>query len=367
MAWAEGMEQDRIVPPIEMFSPTIASAGQIESLPPVRRPKAAFLLDPASRDLIYGPEEIAEIGRLTELSDEVIPFRKWINHVDVLADADVIFSGWSAPLMDERFLKAAPRLRTVFYGAGSVRYFTTPEMWARGITVTSASSANAIPVAEYTVGTVLLSLRHFWAKAAEAREGKGWGDHTRPIPGSFRASVGLLSFGTIGRAVARFLRAYDVKILVHCPYLQAEEAIALGVERVGLEELFKRSDVLSVHTPVLSETCGMVNGRLVASMKEGATLINTARGVILAQREVEEVLRRRPDLHAVLDVTDPEPPKKGDPLLALPNVTVTSHIAGSHGRDCQRMGHYMVEELKNYLAGRPLRWQVTPALLERMA
>jgi phosphoglycerate dehydrogenase-like enzyme len=89
--------------------------------------------------------------------------------------------------------------------------------------------------------------------------------------------------------------------------------------------------------------------------------------VILAQREVEEVLRRRPDLHAVLDVTDPEPPKKGDPLLALPNVTVTSHIAGSHGRDCQRMGHYMVEELKNYLAGRPLRWQVTPALLERMA
>lgn len=367
MAWAERTGQGRVVPNTEMFSPTIAPVGQAKPLLSVRRPKAAFLLDPASRDLIYGQEEITEIRQLTDLSDEVIPFRNWIKHVDILADAEVIFSGWSAPLMDERFLKAAPRLRAVFYGAGSVRYFATPEMWERGIIVTSASSANAIPVAEYTVGTVLLSMRHFWAKAAEAREGKGWGDHTRPIPGSFRASIGLLSFGTIGRTVARLLRSYDVKVLVHCPYLQADEAVTLGVERVGLEELFKRSDVLSVHTPVLSETLGMVNGELVASMKKGATLINTARGVILAQREVEEVLRRRPDLHAVLDVTDPEPPAKGDSLLALPNVTVTSHIAGSHGRDCQRMGHYMLEELKNYLAGRPLRWQVTPALLERMA
>jgi phosphoglycerate dehydrogenase-like enzyme len=350
-----------------MLSPTIAPVGRTEVSLSLSRPKAAFLLDPASRDLIYGPEEMAEISRLTDVADEVIPFRSWIDHLDTLADVEVVFSGWSAPLMDERFLRAAPRLKVVFYGAGSVRYFVTPEMWARGIVVTSAAAANAIPVAEYTVGTVLLSLRHFWAKAAEAREGNGWGDHTRPIPGSFRASVGLLSFGAIGRAVAKLLQAYDLKILVHCPYLQADEAKSLGVERVGLEELFKRSDVLSVHTPVLAETCGMVNGRLVSSMKKGATLINTARGVILAQREVEEVLRRRPDLHAVLDVTDPEPPKKGDALLALPNVTVTSHIAGSHGRDCQRMGHYMVEELKNHLAGRPLRWQVTPALLDRMA
>lgn len=350
-----------------MFSPSIASAGKAKSEISLRRPKAAFLLDPGSRDLIYGPQEIAEIGRLTDLSDEVIPFRDWTGHADVLADVEFIFSGWSAPLMDKRFLDAAPRLRAVFYGAGSVRYFVTPELWDRGIVITSASSANALPVAEYTVGAVLLSLKHFWAKAADAKRGIGWGDHTRPIPGSFRASVGLLSFGAIGRAVARILHGFDVKVLVHCPYLSAQEAAVLDVERVELEELFQRSDVVSVHTPVLPETLGLVNGRLVAMMKPGATLINTARGVILAQREVEAVLRRRPDLHAVLDVTDPEPPAVDDPLLALSNVTVTSHIAGSHGRDCQRMGHYMVEELKNYLADRPLRWRVTPEHLERMA
>jgi phosphoglycerate dehydrogenase-like enzyme len=304
---------------------------------------------------------------LTELVETVIPFREWARHPDVLAGVDILFSGWSAPMMDEAFLDAAPNLRAVFYGAGSVRYFLTPAFWDRGIVITSATSANAVPVAEYTVGAVLLSLRHFWPRAAQAKAAAGWGDHMRPIPGSFRATVGLLSFGTIARTVVRLLKTFDVRILVYCPYLQASEAAAAGVQRVGLEELFERSDVVSIHTPVLPETIGLVDARLVSSMKKGAALINTARGVILNQPEVVTVLRRRPDLHAVLDVTDPEPPRADDPLLALPNVTVTPHIAGSHGRDCQRMGHYMVEELKNYLAGRPLRWQVTREGLDRMA
>ena len=351
----------------EMLSPVVIPAIKPSPVVGRMRPKAAFLLDPASRDLIYSAEDMAEIARFTDITEEVIPFKQWTRHADVLADAEMIFSGWSAPVMDQRFLDAAPKLKVVFYGAGSVRYFVTPEFWARNILVTSAASANAIPVAEYTLATVLLSLKHFWSRSRDARLGQGWGDHTRPIPGSFRAAVGLLSFGAIGRAAARMLRAYDMKVLVHCPYLTAAEAQLLGVEKVGLDELFKRSDVVSVHTPVLAETIGMVNGRLVGLMKEGATLINTARGVILAQREVESVLRSRPDLHAVLDVTDPEPPAADDPLFTLPNVTVTSHIAGSHGRDCQRIGHYMVEELKNYLEGRPLSWQITPELLERMA
>ncbi|MEY4488308.1 MAG: hypothetical protein RIQ79_816 [Verrucomicrobiota bacterium] len=308
-----------------------------------------------------------EIKKIAEISDPVVPFKEWHRHPEVLADTEIIFSGWSAPLMDESFLRCAPKLKAVFYGAGSVRYFVTEALWNRGILVSSASSANAIPVAEYTVGVTLLSLRDFWHRSALAKRGTGWGDHTRPIQGSFRATVGLLSFGMIARTAARMLRNFDIRVLVYCPYLNASEAKAAGVEKVGLNELFTRSDVISVHTPVLPETIGLVNARLVSSMKHGATLINTARGVILAQREVEDVLRRRPDLQAVLDVTDPEPPKADDSLLTLPNVTVTSHIAGSHGRDCQRMGHYMVEELKNYLAGRPLRWNVTRDMVARMA
>src|SRR5439155_15284758 len=111
--------------------------------------------------------------------------------------------------------------------------------------------------------------------------------------------------------------------------------------------------------PVVPETVGMITGALVDSMWPGATLINTARGVIVREAEMVEVLSRRPDLQAVLDVSDPvEPPAADSPLYALENVVLTPHIAGSAGPECRRMGRYMVEELRRYLAGEPLKWQV---------
>jgi phosphoglycerate dehydrogenase-like enzyme len=111
----------------------------------------------------------------------------------------------------------------------------------------------------------------------------------------------------------------------------------------------------------------MITGRHVAAMRYGATLINTARGSIIREREMIEVLERRPDLTAVLDVTDPEPPAPDSPLLELQNVILTPHISGSHHHECRRMGIFMLEELKHFLSGRPLKWQVTKEMIENMA
>lgn len=349
----------------DVVSPLVSLVSQPVSR--VERPKAAFLLDPAAQPLIYGPEQRAALAELADIDGPVIAKTEWPQHLDMLADVEVVFSGWGAPLMDGAFLRATPKLRAVFYGAGTVRPFVTEAFWERGIVLTSAYAANAIPVAEYTLATVLLSLRHFWQRAAAARCGEGWGDHTRDIPGSFHATVGLVSYGAIARKVAEHLKAFDMRVMVYCPFLTEAEASKHGVEKVSLADLFRRADIVSVHAPLLSETHGLVNGGLVASMKPGATLINTARGKILAQREVEQVLRGRPDLYAVLDVTEPEPPTANDPLFTLPNVTVTSHIAGSHGRDCHRLGHFVVEDFKNYLAGRPLLWAITRAMAQSMA
>jgi phosphoglycerate dehydrogenase-like enzyme len=102
-------------------------------------------------------------------------------------------------------------------------------------------------------------------------------------------------------------------------------------------------------------------------MKRGATFINTARGGIVREEEMLEVLRKRPDLTAVLDVTEPEPAAADSPVFALPNVVLTPHIAGSLGLECRRMGRYMVDELRRYLNGEPLRWQVTRELVEKIA
>ena len=162
----------------------------------------------------------------------------------------------------------------------------------------------------------------------------------------------------IGRLVRERLRPFDLKVLAYDPFIKPEDAAALGVTLVPLDVLFRKCDVVSLHTPWLKETEGLITGALLASMKPGATFINTARGAVVREAEMVEVLQQRPDLSAVLDVTDPEPPVANSPLYTLPNVLLTPHIAGSMARECRRMGRYMVEELDRFLTGRPLAWKI---------
>ncbi len=325
-------------------------------------------MDPEAVGNVYADVDRTRISAWVDLRDDLILTpQNWRSHRAELAETEFIFSGWKAPVFDAEFLRAAPRLRGILYAAGSIRYCTTEAFWSSGIPICSAYAANAVPVAEYTVAVSVLALKQFWRRADLARRGLGWGDHTRPIPGAFRACVGLVSFGMIARRVAEMLAAYDMRVVVYCPYLGDVEAAALGVERAPLEQLFRECDVVSVHTPILPETIGMIDGRLVRSMKPDATLVNTARGVILDQPSVIEALRARPDLTAILDVTHPEPPADDDPLFTLPNVVVTPHIAGSHGRECERLGSYMADELDRLMAGQPLRWRITRDMAQRMA
>ena len=111
----------------------------------------------------------------------------------------------------------------------------------------------------------------------------------------------------------------------------------------------------------------MITGRHLAMMKEGATFINTARGAVVREKEMIEVLTQRPDLTAVLDVTDPEPPELDSPLTKLPNVILTPHIAGSAGPECQRLGYYMLQEFQRYLAGEPLKFGITKEAAAKLA
>jgi phosphoglycerate dehydrogenase-like enzyme len=125
--------------------------------------------------------------------------------------------------------------------------------------------------------------------------------------------------------------------------------------------------VVSCHTPLLAETDGMLRGSHFSLMRPGAVFLNTARGGVVNEPELIEVLRRRPDVFAVLDVTDPEPPVKGSPLLSLPNVVVTPHIAGSLGAECRRMARMMIAETERYRRGEPLQGEVFPAQLPILA
>jgi phosphoglycerate dehydrogenase-like enzyme len=313
------------------------------------------------------PEALrAEIGSKVRLFPDAISGSEWKDHTTALAEADVLFATWGMPKLDAEFLAAAPRLKAVFYAAGSVKGFATPESYKRGILISSAWQANAIPVAEYSHATILLGLKGFWSSQRLARAGKFSHQHS-PVAGAFHSNVGLVSLGAIGRLVAGHLAKHEINILAYDPFATPATAASLGVSLVSLEELFAKSHVVSIHTPWLPETEKMINGPLLRAMPQGATLINTSRGAVIDEADLCEVLTERQDITAILDVTHPEPPLPDSPLRILENIVLTPHIAGSIGGEIARMGYWMQDELDFYLAGKPLQHCVSEDMLARMA
>ena len=319
---------------------------------------AIYILNTDAYNKIYGAPERADINELANIVAPQQTVETIAAHPELLADVDVIFSGWGMARLDEDFLAAAPNLKAVFYSAGSVRRFTTDAIWDRGVVICSAWAANAVPVSEYTLAQILFSLKHGWHHALTIRREQQWIKQVT-VPGTYDSTVGIISLGMIGRLVAERLRPFDLEVIAYDPFVSDETAADLGVELCDLEDVFKRADVVSLHTPKLPETLGMITGAYLASLKEGATFINTARGAIVREIEMIEVLQDRSDLYAVLDVTDPEPPVESSPLYTLPNVILTPHIAGSMGTECRRMARFMIDDYKRYLAGEPLLWQIS--------
>lgn len=315
---------------------------------------ALYLLDaeaffevfgPAERQILAASFSFVTAGPVSTLST-VAPAD--------LSRVEVIFSGWGVPVMDAAFLEKLPRLRAVFHAAGTVKPFVTPALWARGIRVTGAAQANAIPVAEFTLSQVIFALKHGWQRIAEVRAQRHFRKSDPTTPGICGSTVGLLSLGHTGRLVAERLRPLDVRLLAYDPHVAPADAAHLGVTLSSLGEIFSRADVITCHTPLLPETTRLLRGAHFARMKLGATFINTARGAIVDEPELITVFRDRPDLCAVLDVTDPEPPEPDSLLFTLPNVILTPHIAGSVGPECLRLGRMMVAEADRYLRGAPL-------------
>ena len=128
-------------------------------------------------------------------------------------------------------MAAAPNLEAVFYGAGTTGYFTSEAFWDREIVLASAYAANAVPVAEYTLGVALLSLKRFWHFASLTKVGKGWGDHTRPLAGGFRSTIALVGCGMIARKLIELLRGFDIRCIVFDPFLTDNPQAAVKPER----------------------------------------------------------------------------------------------------------------------------------------
>ena len=285
-----------------------------------------------------------------------------------LRDCEVLITSWGCPRVDEETLAIAPHLRAIIHAAGTVKDVVSDACWDRGIVVSTAATANALPVAEYALAMILLSGKRVIEVSRDYGIRKSAIDWANEYPdlGNFRRTVGIIGASTIGRRVIELLKPYDFQILVSDPYLDDAGAASIGATRVELDELFRISDIVSIHAPLTTETTGSIDERRLSLLRDGATIINTARGAIVDQAALEaELVSGR--INAVIDTTDPWVPHASSPLYTLPNVVLTPHMAGALGNEIGRLGAHAVSELERYVNDQPFEHPVRREDLTRMA
>ncbi|MFI6943805.1 hydroxyacid dehydrogenase [Streptomyces sp. NPDC050418] len=317
------------------------------------------------RDALSRLEGIAEVDPSLVVTDFAAPSRSVRQR---LYEAEVLLTGWGCPPLDQDALGRMPGLRAVVHAAGSVKHHITEACWQRGLAVTTAADANALPVAEYTLAAILLANKRVLDGAQAYRASRSQVSLLALFPGvgNYRRTVGLVGASRIGRRVAELLTPFDLRVLMYDPYLGADDAAALGVERMDLDALVLRSDIVSLHAPELPATKGLFDAARLSLMPDGATLINTARGSLVDTDALTKELRTG-RLHAVLDHTEPEVLPADSPLYDLPNVLLTPHLAGSIGGELHRLADAAIDEIQLYARGLPFRHRVDPATLAHSA
>ena len=328
--------------------------------------KAAWFGGESQINRVYGRGRKEQVAALTDLYPHIISRSSFEEHAPQLRGIEVIFSTWGMLALNESDLDRLPSLKAVFYAAGSVQGFAHP-LISRGITVVSAWQANGVPVAEFTLAQILLATKGYFRNTTACRSYEGRTSAPPAGPGNFGETVALLGAGAIGRKVITLLQPFSLNLVLFDPFVSEDEAQRFGVRKVSLEEAFAEGYVVSNHLANNPQTVKMLRGDLFARLRPGATFINTGRGATVDEAGMIQVLRERPDLTALLDVTYPEPPAPDSPLYTLSNVHLTSHIAGSIGDEVLRMADYCIEEFQAWEKGEPLRYAVTLDMLDRMA
>jgi len=333
------------------------------------RPTVVLATLPAFAEQLFTPAHWQRLEAVCEVPDRspLTTFEE-PRAVALLPRADILLTSWGCPPVDAQVLARAPRLRAIVHAAGTVKLHLGAACWERGLLVTAAAAANAVPVAEFTLAAILFANKRvlrLQRRYGETREFRWWATEF-PGLGNFRKLVGIVGASHIGRKVIELLQPFDLSVLLADPFLTPTAAGALGAELVELDDLLRRADVVSLHAPALPETRHLMDRRRLELLRDGATLINTARGWLIDHEALAaELLSGRID--AILDTTEPEVLPADSPLYDLPNVFLTPHIAGSMGRETQRMADLAIDEIERFVRGEPFRYGIRQDDLARIA
>ncbi|MGL6194616.1 MAG: 2-hydroxyacid dehydrogenase [Thermoguttaceae bacterium] len=230
--------------------------------------------------------------------------------------------------VNRRMIEAAKNLKTIGVLRSGIENIDSQAASEKNVKILNTPGRNARAVAECAVGLILTEIRNLARSHAALMNGNWTRDfpNKSEIPELLDKTVGLVGFGAIARLVAKFLDAFGAKIIAFDPFVQGDTG---SVKMVDLPTLLKESDIISVHARYSKETHHLIGAEQLALLKPNAVIVNTARSGLIDEKALIECLKNKKIMGAALDVFDEEPIPAGHPILALDNVTITPHLAGS--------------------------------------
>ncbi|MCW8114170.1 hydroxyacid dehydrogenase [Yersinia intermedia] len=318
---------------------------------------ACFSDQPERFRQVFARGRWQQLSSLCQLHPRIVTQKTLAEELPLLSRVEVIFSSWGMFTLSPQNLDSLPNLKAVFYAAGTTDYFSS-SLLSRGITVVSAWRANAVPVAEFCLAQILLACKGYFQNHREYCSTAMLdilSSHSLAF-GAYGERVALLGAGAISQTLAGFLQPFSLDVVT----------VPSRPERrtVSLEEAFETAFVISNHLPNRYDNVGVLDGSLFRRMRPGAVFINTGRGLQVNEADLIDVFTERSELTALLDVTKPEPPIEGSPLYRLPNIHLSSHIAGALNHETQRLADCVLGEFKRWLNGDVLCHQVNKVVTD---
>jgi D-3-phosphoglycerate dehydrogenase len=323
------------------------------------------------RALILAPFAQSVLDRL-KLEMDVV-YESWMDtkrllssqeFVQRIQEQDIPILVVEADFVQREVFERAPRLKFLGVCRADVIHVDVAAATERGVPVVNTPARNAVAVAELTLGLMLSLLRKIPAAHNMVSSGK-WVDPTDAyfhMRGSelWRKTVGIVGFGAIGQQVARRLGAFDSTVLAYDPYVGSEKMKELGVAKVDLDELMKKSDIVTVHCATTPETVGLISAQRLSLMKSTAYFVNAASAYVVDEEALVRALRERRITAAAFDVYRTWPVKPDDPILKLDNVVLTPHIGGATDESVLRHSQMMADDIERFLKGERPKNLVNP-------
>lgn len=325
------------------------------------KPKVWYIQPESHTDRVFTDEDYQRM--LDEFDTTVNDTGKNLTAEEIargIAEFDGLVTGWGAPAMTEEVMENAQNLKIIAHSAGTIRGLCPKDiveeyLRPNDIILFSANGAIAYNVAESAVGMIMMASHRWMNLALNIRQTGIWRPPNITWNGQFLlgSTVGVVSASKVGRQVLCLLEGWECELLVYDPYVSEDEAEQLGAEKVELDDLFERSDHVTLHAPRLEATYHMVGAEQLRLLRDGATLVNTSRGSIIDESAlIAEAATGR--IQVFLDVTDPEPMPPDHPFRCMDNVYITPHVSGAGYYGYHMIGTQTVNALEAAFVGEPV-------------